>query len=136
MINVLPSMAATTSSGSTPGSATKIRSSCSVSSTSMGGSQAGPPLCGTVKSLLWSRSARVSDCIASDNIQLNGSFVDMRHGLSTQSLSHNLLPPRQGQASFSNGCLLWIRRQRGRFPGAGPGFESHQDQGGRQSQRD
>src|ERR1700753_2741777 len=74
-------MTASTSSGSTPGSATKIRSSSSVSSTSVGGSQF--DTCGSagafrLKNCRCMRSARASCSMASDSIQLTGSLDDIR----------------------------------------------------------
>src|SRR5580658_2615751 len=78
MTRVPFSITASTSSGSTPGSATNISTSRSVSSTSIGGSQLAsrePALDCRLKNCRCSRSARASESIASDNIQLTGSLV-------------------------------------------------------------
>ena len=67
-------MAASTRSGSTPGSAMNTSTSCSVSSTSTGGSQAMRARAGRKNSRCM-RSARASMSQASDHIQLLGKSL-------------------------------------------------------------
>src|SRR4051812_35715853 len=76
--SVPSSMTACTCSGSTPGRATRMRNSLSVSSTSIGGSQLAsrsPPADCSLKKWWRRRSARARESIASDSIQFTGSFV-------------------------------------------------------------
>src|SRR3954465_239036 len=88
-------MTVSTLSGLTPGSATRIRSSCSVSSTSMGGSQQAScrPNC-------WrSRSARVSESKASDSIQSRGFLGCMMRARRVRNAEYGA-----GSPEFQPGC--------------------------------
>ena len=72
------SITASTLSGSTPGSAKKIKTSVSVSSTSTGGCQDGPPICWlSVKNCWCRRCARESRSTASNHIQRLNSLLAM-----------------------------------------------------------
>src|SRR6478609_237699 len=109
-------MTVSTLSGLTPGSATRIRSSCSVSSTSIGGSQQAScrPNC-------WrSRSARVSESKASDSIQSRGFLGCMMRARRWGTLNMGPVPENSSPAARRCYADRAIRKDKRRgLPGRG-----------------